>query len=222
MRRIINQSNFPKLWLFFQYTVGGNFDKKKLILQTYHEEKRILEVGCSVGNLAEAFLSVQNISYHGIDVDQRAIDFAQHRFETYDNFKFICDDLAHFRHYAQPYDLIYFAGVLHHVPDQIAISLLQSASALLKQHARICIIEPRAASLEDPKLVRWYAGSLEEGKHLRSADALQNLVRLVKGLEIQSEFVAPIHATPFSWPLCANFIVIELAESKMTEGNKLV
>jgi hypothetical protein len=71
-------------------------------------------------------------------------------------------------------------------------------------------VDPRPALPGDTPLVRWYANTLEQGHHLRSVEALQALVGAVPALKISDVQVVPIGATPFSWPLCAHFIVMEL------------
>jgi SAM-dependent methyltransferase len=212
MRHIINQRNFPRLWLLFQNLVGGNADKKRLILKTFQGEQRVLEVGCSVGNIAEVFRSMHRASYHGIDIDCKAIAVAQRRFSKYPNFTFVCEDLVQYSQRASAtFDLIYFAGILHHIADQEAVRLLRGAVTLLAKNARLLIVEPGAVSAEDPPLLRWYANQLEQGDHLRPKAALESIVNSIQGLTIRSSYVAPIHATPFGWPLCAKFVVIEAA-----------
>jgi hypothetical protein len=79
----------------------------------------------------------------------------------------------------------------------------------LEANARLLVIEPQLPLVDDPPLVRWYANTLEEGQNLRSMTSLQRIVNSVHDLTIQSTHLVPICATPFSWPLCANFIVIE-------------
>jgi SAM-dependent methyltransferase len=212
MRQIINQQNFPRLWLLFQNLVGGNTDKKRLILKTFQGEQRVLEVGCSVGNIAEAFRSIDKVSYHGVDIDCKAIGLAQRRFSNYPNFTFVCEDLVQYSQRASAkFDLIYFAGILHHVVDQEAVRLLRGAATLLEENARLLVVEPCAVNSEDPPLMRWYANQLEQGDYLRSSAALEKIVSSIQGLMIRSSYVVPINATPFRWPLCAKFVVIEAA-----------
>jgi ubiquinone/menaquinone biosynthesis C-methylase UbiE len=206
---MINQTKFPFLWLLFQYVMGGNVDKKRLVLNSYHGEQKVLEVGCSVGNIADTFLSVEKIAYQGVDIDANAIALAQRRFKKRRNFVFTCAALEQFSQTGQKFDLIYFAGVLHHVSDDEAVSLLRSALPLLHAHTRLVIIEPQRARNDDAPLVRWYANVLEQGAYLRSIESLQAIVYSALDLTPGSTLLAPIGATPFSWPLCANFIVIE-------------
>lgn len=207
MTGFLNQANFPWLWLLFQYAVGGNIDKQRLVLQSYHGERDVLEIGCSMGNLADIFRRVDGVAYLGLDVDAAAIALARRRFRKHPNFDFICGSPAQLtRHF----DLVYFAGVLHHLPDAEALSLLRIATGALHPDSRVVVIEPRPAIRGDVPLVRWYANSLEQGHHLRSVEALRALVSAVPGFHIRSAHVAPIGATPFSWPLCAHFIVMEI------------
>jgi 2-polyprenyl-3-methyl-5-hydroxy-6-metoxy-1,4-benzoquinol methylase len=77
MMPFLSQHNFPILWEFLQYWIGGTTDKRRLCLRKYNGQKRVLEVGCSVGNIAKAFQSFAEISYTGIDIDSTAIRRAQ-------------------------------------------------------------------------------------------------------------------------------------------------
>lgn len=210
MQKLINQGNFPYLWLLFQYILGGNVDKKRLILSAYQNEARALEVGCSVGNIADAFRLKENLFYQGIDIDCQAVAIAQRRFKRYPRFSFKCEDLTQFAQNASnTFNIIYFAGILHHVNDEESIRLLQSAVGLLETKARLVIVEPSAATAEDSLLVRWYANRLEQGEYLRSKSVLEKIVDSISGLTISHSYLAQINATPLRWPLCANFIVIE-------------
>jgi hypothetical protein len=51
----LSQSNFPRLWLLFQYLVGGTADKRRLAAMYYKGQKKVLEIGCSVGNVSQIF-----------------------------------------------------------------------------------------------------------------------------------------------------------------------
>ncbi len=52
----ISQWIMPRAFELFQFSIGGTVAKRNLVLQHYSNQKRILEVGCSAGNIAAAFL----------------------------------------------------------------------------------------------------------------------------------------------------------------------
>ena len=71
-----------RLWLLAQLTVLGTYDKQRLVLKHYRGQRRILEIGCSVGNVSMAFRQFPNINFVGLDIDlrrhlSRPVDFPQ-------------------------------------------------------------------------------------------------------------------------------------------------
>jgi len=51
----ISQWAMPRAFELFQFSIGGTVAKRNLVLQYYSNQKRNLEAGCSVGNIAAAF-----------------------------------------------------------------------------------------------------------------------------------------------------------------------
>lgn len=88
-----NQTKFPRLWLLFQYVLGGTFDKRKLASKHLSKHKKILEIGCSSGNVSDIFKKFENTKFLGIDIDEKAITFAEKRFGKNEDFKFRCCSL---------------------------------------------------------------------------------------------------------------------------------
>src|SRR5262245_7172273 len=91
---IVSQSTFPRLWLLFQRYLGGTTDKCRLALRHYDGENDVLEVGCSMGNIATAFIKYTGIRYTGVDIDPIAVRYSRQAFRRYPNFDFVCADLT--------------------------------------------------------------------------------------------------------------------------------
>lgn len=79
----LSQTRFPRLWLAMQMAIGGNACKQAFATEHFDSQKKVLEIGCSVGNISEVFTSYPDVTFTGIDVDQQAINLAQHRFGHY-------------------------------------------------------------------------------------------------------------------------------------------
>ena len=107
-----NQGRFPRLWLLMQNTIGGNASKQALATEHYREQKRVLEIGCSVGNISEAFLAFPNVSFTGIDIDSFAIGLAKRRFRNAPNFKFTLSSLEELSRLGETFDYVLFAGCI--------------------------------------------------------------------------------------------------------------
>lgn len=207
----LSQHRFPTLWNAFQYTVGGTIDKRLLCLKHYRGEKRILEVGCSLGNISKAFVGFPDIRFTGVDIDPVVIDYAKKRFRAKPAFEFICRDLQILADEKQErYDYILLAGVCHHVDDQQCRELVTAASALLvKDGGSMVVVDPLIPKPEDSWFVHRFF-TLEQGQHLRTEKQLIELLQGVEGLRIADREECLIGASPFHWPICARFGVYRL------------
>jgi ribosomal protein L11 methylase PrmA len=80
------------LWLAFQYVfgyvVGGTAVKERLAIERYKGQRKVLEIGCSVGIISQVFLKYKNIEFTRIDIDDNALAYARKRFVSFNNFNF--------------------------------------------------------------------------------------------------------------------------------------
>lgn len=183
---LLSQTNFPRLWLLMQHLIGGNSSKKELALRHYEGEQRVLEIGCSVGNLSEAFLPYTgSIHFTGIDIDRSAITVAKERFAHAPGFDFSLVSLQELARTGETFDYIIFAAMLHHIDDATSLSMLKDAAALLSVQGKLIISEPEALKPTDGFVFRQFYGWLEQGQFLRSRSALEALIKQA-GLAIES------------------------------------
>ncbi|MEI8173431.1 MAG: class I SAM-dependent methyltransferase [Deltaproteobacteria bacterium] len=201
----LSQSRFPGLWKLFQLTIGGTVDKRKLCLLKYSGQKKVLEVGCSLGNIAPAFID-KNVEYTGIDTDPVAIEYAKKDFRKHGSFNFICNDLRTYVEKTKTtYDYILFAGVLHHIDDTLSKELISAAKKLLAENGIIVIVDPLLPDEKDNWFIHVFMSVFEQGQHLRREEKLQELLESLPGLkctESESHYQA---ATPFSFPYSCRF-----------------
>ena len=59
----------------------------KSLSNCFQDNKKIIEVGCSVGNISDVFEQFKNVEYLGIDLDKNAIKYAKKYFAK-KNFNF--------------------------------------------------------------------------------------------------------------------------------------
>ena len=189
----LSQTNFPRLWLLMQKTIGGNADKKSLAVEHYDGQKRVLEIGCSVGNISEVFTQFPGISFTGIDIDGNALTLARQRFASIDNFRFTEISLEKLSQMGEKFDYVLFAGILHHVNDATASRLLQFAHACLDSEATLVVYEPEAISSSDGWLLRIFCRLFEQGAFLRSRS---ELVALVEAAGISLEKIEDRNISP--------------------------
>lgn len=192
-----SQSKFPRLWLLFQYLVGGTADKRRLATMLYNGEKRVLEIGCSAGNVSEAFSGLKQIEFTGIDIDNNALGYAKKRLESLPNFKFRNVALSELAEQGEKYDYVLFANILHHVDNQTALALLRDVQLVLSPRATLIIMEPEKIK-ENYNLIFKLFYKLEKGQFRRHKSELISLI-LSAGLPIRksSDIVVSPNSLPF-------------------------
>ena len=173
---ILSQSNFPRAWLIFQNLIGGNGDKQRLALKHYQGQRRILEVGCSVGNISSVFSRYPDVNFTGVDIDGKAIAHARRRFRDRPGFRFLEGSLADLAHDDESFDYILFAGILHHVDDGEARKLLRDGISMISPGGLLVLYEPDPLRPTDGLAFRLFY-RLEQGAFLRDAEHLCDLVR---------------------------------------------
>lgn len=193
---LLNQSRFPNLWLLFQRLIGGSKDKQALALSVFSDrggegekKKHILEIGCSVGNIADAFRSLPHIRYTGIDIDKSVITVAQSRF-TGTGFQFLHESMEeHIKREIQ-YDIILVAGILHHIDDKTALDILKQTAPLSKLGTMVLIYDPVILKKSDPFYMHWFY-KLEQGQLMRDEQSTKKLITDA-GMTISSHRTVPI------------------------------
>lgn len=206
--RFLTQNRFPRLWLLAQATIGGVPDKRRIATEWYKGEESVLEVGCSVGTVSDAFRAWPMVRFTGIDIDDKALEVARKRFVDAANFRFLnCSLHSLVTAEEQRYDYLLIAGMLHHVDDEIAVAILRDALTLLQPQGRIIISEPEALRPNDSLIFRAFY-RLEEGKYLRSGDAYAALVEQAGG-QIQRCERRPITPGVVPFPTVARFVLME-------------
>jgi 2-polyprenyl-3-methyl-5-hydroxy-6-metoxy-1,4-benzoquinol methylase len=204
------QSRFPRLWLLMQNAIGGRDCKQALALEHYQGEKRVLEIGCSVGNISSAFCAFPEIEFVGIDIDRNAINLAKRRFRSYPNFDFSVTALDEFARQGRKFDYVLFAAMLHHVSDEVALRLLQDAVKCTAPGGRLIICEPEALKPSDSKFMHFFYSKFEQGKFLRVRSDLIDLVERA-GITVktaQDRMISPgivrrPHSARFNLVVCA-------------------
>lgn len=182
--QFLNQTNFPRLWLIFQRLVGGTLDKQKLAISHYNGQKKVLEIGCSVGNVSVAFSQFRTIEFTGIDIDENALAYARERLSYLENFRFEKISLSDLARKGEKFDYVLFANILHHVDDTTAISLLNDVQKLLSEDSTVIIMEPEKIRQGYGTIFKvFYA--LEKGQFRRHKHELIELVKSA-GLSIMS------------------------------------
>lgn len=180
----------------------------------YRGQKRILEIGCSLGNIAGAFQRIPNIQYMGIDIDPVVIRYAQKHFASYPNFQFLCMDMLEFVKLAQQqFDYILFAAIMHHIDDRSCRGLLEAARGLISKSGILVVVDPLIPEPNDNWFMKLFL-NLEQGKYVRRESDMSRLLSSVPGFQFEASEIHYIGATVFSLPICARFGLYVLSNDK--------
>jgi 2-polyprenyl-3-methyl-5-hydroxy-6-metoxy-1,4-benzoquinol methylase len=180
----LSQQNYPRLWLLFQYVFGAVRDKRRMATMHLNDHISVLEIGCSLGIVSAAFAPLSHTDFLGIDIDEQAIAIARRRFARYKHMKFSTSSLEDLASRQETFDYVIFANILHHVDDQLAVSLLRTASQVLKQGGTMFTMEPDLADERDSLYMK-FLYKLEKGQYRRNQKHLLELIREA-GVHVQS------------------------------------
>jgi SAM-dependent methyltransferase len=199
---LLNQSRFPRLWLWFQYLIGGCHHKQQMARQHYAGAPNVLEVGCSVGNLASGFARYPDIRYTGVDIDDAAIRHARRAFRRRPNFRFVCGDLCALGLPGGSFDYVILSAMLHHIDDVGCRTLLAACAHLLSKGGMLVVTDPVWPEPDDPWLVHFF-NRIEQGQHVRPEADLLALLNGVPGLVLKEQRRFFLQGSPFGWPRIA-------------------
>ena len=207
--KLLTQSRFPNLWRIFQYWVGGTVDKRTLCLLKYNGKGSVLEVGCSLGNISRAFIRFKNIKYTGIDIDPVMIQYARWSFASLENFTFVCEDFGKFSERTVCYDYVLFAGICHHVDDNLCRRMFENARRIVHPQGKIAVVDPLLPRGEDSWFVQQFI-RIEQGSYLRTGDALVSFLKELPNVRLCEAEEHWVSCSPFHCPTCARFGVYTL------------
>jgi len=125
-------------------TDSNYFSEFKIIKVKEHEHNseniKILDLGCGDGNSEIYFRKYfPSAKIYGIDISEKSIAIAKSRnipecyFNVYDGENIPYDDNV--------FDIIFIAGVLHHIDEKYHHSILKSCYRVLKNSGRIYVFE---------------------------------------------------------------------------------
>ena len=119
--------------------VAAKLQKLKDLFPTLSKQPfHFLDFGCGVGNLFESLnIYFPQVHYTGVDPSKESILHAKSRFG--DQIDFHNSDSHKWR--TLRYDLIFSAGVFHHIPNTQHATLIQELSTLLQTNGRLVIWE---------------------------------------------------------------------------------
>jgi SAM-dependent methyltransferase len=172
---------FPWIYEAFQRVVGKNKLRRRFVDEFVRSEPhhRTLDIGCGPGDLVPF---IEPAAYVGFDINADYIAAARSRFgHRASFFDGTLDDL--FPQMASSFDTCVAIGVLHHVPDDIAIEIAQGAREALVAGGAFIALEPHLYEGQ-----HWIAAALikrDRGQFVRSESGyLQILEKVFDSVEV--------------------------------------
>ena len=162
----------PTIYLLFQ-RLAGTMAARKRMLNAYATPwpgMRVLDIGCGPGYVVRY---LPECTYVGYDLDTAYIAHARRKYATAHTFlcqPFDAEQAA--RH--DEFDLVLMIGLLHHLPDQSAVQLVDLAQQVLKRGGMLLTLDG-CYHAGQPTIAKWLL-DMDRGKHVRDQAGYRALV----------------------------------------------
>jgi SAM-dependent methyltransferase len=185
-RRIVGH---PIVYEYVRPLVVGGIDMSPAYTRLgVGREATVLDIGCGTGDALEHLGEFG--SYLGLDTDAEAVSYAKTRHQARLNARFECRECtkADLVEYAPTH--VSMIGLLHHLPDDVAVELLAS----LKQSARLSAAVTLDIVYLDGHHYNNLLARLDRGKHCRTRSAYIELAQRA-GLTVRDTALVKSHPT---------------------------
>jgi SAM-dependent methyltransferase len=181
------------IYTLFQGMVGANRMQREIV-RTYLRPStgaRVLDIGCGPATILDY---MSGISYVGLDLSQDYIDMARMRYGDRATF-YACDAAELATRIDESFDLILACGLLHHLDDEPASTLLADARKLLKANGRLITVD--GSWVKGQSLIAKILLSWDRGRNIRSPEAYGALARQSFG-HVQADIRHDVLRIPFT------------------------
>jgi SAM-dependent methyltransferase len=170
VRSVLSHAAIYSLW---QGMVGANRMQREIV-HTYLRPwpgARVLDIGCGPAAVLD---HMSGISYVGLDLSKNYIEMAQTRYGDRATF-YACDAAQLASRVNETFDLILACGLLHHLDDEPAKSLLADARKLMASGGRLVTVDGAWVKGQSP--IAKFLLSWDRGRNIRSPEAYSALAR---------------------------------------------
>ena len=133
---------------------------------------RILDLGCGPAAILDYLPS--NIHYVGVDIEQKYIDYARHKYGA--RGQFVCQSVDDYVvQAAGQFDLVLATALIHHLNDEQTSNLINSAKKALCSGGRFVTYD--GCYTDDQSALARFFLSQDRGKFVRTTDHYLSLIR---------------------------------------------
>lgn len=163
----------PLIYNFWQICLGTKKARTEYVQKYIRPSNydKILDIGCGTADILD-FLPA-TVEYFGFDLNNDYIEHAKNKFGT--RGKFICKDINNFTSGLPQFDIILANGVLHHLNNQEATKLCNSAASCLNDTGRLVTID--CCYLKKQALLARFFISKDRGQDIRTPEGYQSLAK---------------------------------------------
>jgi len=138
------------------------------------EKLKVLDIGCGPGTYVSWLMDTD---YTGIDVNEENIVLAKRKYSNFPNINFIAGDLniLNNMNFEKTFDVVFMQNVLHHLPKDTILSILQLIPKLLKKNGEFRSSDP-VYTKEQSKISKWVM-SHDRGKYILELDDYLSLIK---------------------------------------------
>jgi SAM-dependent methyltransferase len=159
---------------FFWHAIGGD-ERNRVLLREYIRPSpgdRVLDIGCGPGTMVPYLPGAE---YVGVDVSAEYVERGRLRFPQA---RFVCRGVGEYDLVEPNYfDIVLGLGVLHHLDDNEALALFQTAHDAMKPGARLVTLD--GVWTDDQSQVVKYLLSRDRGRFVRSEAGYRELASQV-------------------------------------------
>lgn len=164
------------LYRLFQKALGGDNVGRWLAGNFWKLQggETIVDIGCGSGFILEYMPA--DVNYYGVDISKNYIDAAEKKYSTRGTFLLgsVGDLLNNGNAPLKKADLVLCNGLLHHVPDDEAIEVLEQAKQFLRPKGRLVCLE--ATFLARQTRLSRRMVSMDRGQYVRSEQQWKDLI----------------------------------------------